>query len=68
MANYSMLKDYIAERGLKQRYIARGIGVSDKRMHDLLNGAQWKLSEVVNFCSFLGLTKKQREDIFFTVK
>jgi len=66
MANYLLLKELIADRGLKQRFIANGIGVSDKRMHELLNGGRWKLDEVVAFCKLLGLTKKQRDDIFFT--
>lgn len=63
--NYEELKRFIAERGLKQRYIARGMGISDKRMHDLINGGHWKLTEVIAFCSFLKLTRTQRDRIFF---
>lgn len=66
MADYEELKKLIAERGLKQRFIAQKIGVSDTRMHRLLTGGQWKLDEVVAICRLLSLTKKQRDDIFFS--
>ena len=65
MANCEMLKELIEERGLKQRYIAQKMGVSDKKMHELLNGGRWRLDEVVTFCTVMNLSKKQREEIFF---
>lgn len=65
MANCEMLKALIEERGLKQRFIAQRIGVSDKKMHELLNGGRWRLDEVVAICNVLNLSKKQREAIFF---
>lgn len=65
MANCEMLKALIEQRGLKQRFIAQKIGVSDTKMHKLLNGGRWKLDEVVAVCNVLNLNKKQREDIFF---
>lgn len=65
MANCEMLKALIEQRGLKQRFIAQKIGVSDKKMHELLNGGRWRLDEVVAVCNVLNLSKKQREDIFF---
>ena len=65
MANYEKLKALIEERGLKQRFIAQRIGVSDKKMHELLNGGRWRLDEVVAVCNVLNLNKKQREEIFF---
>lgn len=68
MANCEMLKALIEERGLKQRFIAQSIGVSDKKMHELLNGGRWRLDEVVAVCNVLNLNKKQREEIFFGQK
>ena len=65
MANCEMLKALIEQRGLKQRFIAQKIGVSDKKMHELLNGGRWRLDEVVAVCNVLNLNKKQREEIFF---
>lgn len=65
MANCEMLKALIEERGLKQRFIAQKIGVSDKKIHELLNGGRWRLDEVVAVCNVLNLNKKQREEIFF---
>lgn len=65
MANCEKLKALIEERGLKQRFIAQKIGVSDKKMHELLNGGRWRLDEVVAVCNVLNLNKKQREEIFF---
>lgn len=63
--NYELLKAFLAEKGMKQRFVAQGIGVSDKRMHDLLNGGRWKLPEVIAVCKLLNLTKRQRDEIFF---
>lgn len=68
MANCEMLKALIEERGLKQRFLAQSIGVSDKKMHELLNGGRWRLDEVVAVCNVLNLSKKQREEIFFGQK
>lgn len=65
MANCELLKALIEERGLKQRFIAQKMGVSDKKMHELLNGGRWRLDEVVAVCNILNLSKKQREEIFF---
>lgn len=65
MANCELLKALIEERGIKQRFLAQRIGVSDKKMHELLNGGRWRLDEVVAICSVLNLNKKQREEIFF---
>lgn len=63
--DYEELKRLIKERGLKQCFIAAGIGVSNKRMHELINGGRWRLDEVIAFCRFLKLTKPERERIFF---
>lgn len=65
MANCEMLKALIEERGVKQRFIAQKMGISDKKMHELLNGGRWRLDEVVSFCGIFNLSKKQREEIFF---
>ena len=65
MANCEMLKALIEQRGLKQRFLARQIGVSDTKMHKLLNGGTWKLSDVIAISEVLNLTKKQRDEIFF---
>jgi predicted XRE-type DNA-binding protein len=63
--DYEKLNELIAERGLKQRFIANGMGISDKRLSILLNGGCWRMKEVVSFCQLLKLTKRQRDEIFF---
>lgn len=65
MVNLDLIKAIIAERGLKQRFIAEKMGISDKRMSVLLNGGKWKLEEVIDFTKALSLSKKTRDDIFF---
>lgn len=64
MANTEALRSLIQERGVKQRFIAERMGVSDMRVHRLLNGSNWKLEEVVSFCQIFNLTQKQRKEIF----
>ncbi len=68
MVNYELLKALIEESGVTQRFLARKMGVSDKKIHELLNGGQWQLKHVVAFCNAMGLNKKQRDDIFFSQK
>ncbi len=68
MVDTEMLKALIEERGITQRFLARKMGVSDKKIHDLLNGGQWQLKHVVAFCNAMSLNKKQRDDLFFTQK
>lgn len=64
MANTEALRSLIQERGVKQRFIADKMGVSDMRVHRLLNGSNWRLEEVVAFCQIFNLTQKQRKEIF----
>lgn len=64
--NYEKLKSAVARSGLKRNYIAQKIGISDAVLSDKMNGrSQWKVSEAAAFCSALGLSRKQREEIFF---
>lgn len=65
--DYAKLKEAIAESGLKQTFIAKRIGLSDKAFHDRAVGVvRWKAPEIAAFCKVLRLNKKQRDSIFFT--
>ena len=65
--DYDKLNTVIDESGLKRNFIAQKIGVSQKVFHDRTSGiSEWKRSEVATFCNLLGLSKKQRDSIFFT--
>lgn len=65
--NIELLNKTIDESGLKRSYIARSIGLTEKVFHDRTSGiTQWKLKEIVAFCLLLRLSKRLRDNIFFT--
>jgi plasmid maintenance system antidote protein VapI len=66
MANNDLIKAYLAERGIKRRFVAQKMKISDKRLSVILNGGKWKLDEVISFTNALSLTKKQRDEFFFS--
>lgn len=64
MVNTEAILALIEQRGVKRRFIAQQMGISETRMHRLLNGWKWKLDEVVAFCRVMNLTRKQRDEFF----
>ena len=52
--------------GMKRSFIAKSIGLADSTLHDRIEGTTpWKVDEAQSFCELLGLTKRQRDEIFF---
>jgi len=64
--NYEKLRAAVSRSGMKQGFLAVKIGISDSTMHDKLNGTSaWKVTEAAAFSEALGLSRKQRDEIFF---
>ena len=64
--NYDKLRAVVMRSGMKQGFLAKKIGISDSAMHDKLTGkSAWKVTEAETFSEVLGLSRKEREEIFF---
>lgn len=67
MTDTSRLKEKIAERGLKQGFIAEKLGLTSYGFAKKLNNeSEFKASEIKILCELLSITSlKERESIFF---
>lgn len=66
MINLLQLNHIINNKGLKKKFLAEQLGISQNCIHSKLTGEnEFKLSEVSNLSKILHLTKKQRNEIFF---
>lgn len=64
--NYEKLTAAVSRSGMKQGFLAKKLGISDSAMHDKLNGkSAWKVTEAAAFSEAMGLTRRQRDEIFF---
>lgn len=67
MPNIDLLKKKIKESGMTMIAIAEKSGILRETLYNRLNGeGEFKVSEIVALTSVLGLTKKERDEIFFT--
>ena len=68
MTNTKLLEKAIERSGLKKGKIAEHLGISRAGLINLVNGrAEFKISQMLVLCNLLGLTKEERESIFFGV-
>lgn len=66
MTNTELLKQVIEESGMTMVAIARKSGILRETLYNRLStGGDFKASEIVGLTKALGLSRKQREDIFF---
>lgn len=70
MTNTILLRETIAESGLKLSYIAEKMGLSSYGFSKKLNGeTEFKASEIENLCSILQINDvSRRMSIFFAKK
>ena len=65
--NNNKIDELIKEKGVKKNFLAAKLGMSYPSLYKRLNGqADWKAGEVLTICKILGLSKQERQDIFFT--
>ena len=63
--NYEELFRVINESGLKKKAIATSLGLTPDGLYRRLSGkTRWRTEEIVALGDLLGLTKRQRNDIF----
>jgi len=64
--NYKKLQAAVQRSGMKRGFLAEKMGISDQVMSDRISGkSPWKVPEAAAFCEVLGLSKKERDEIFF---
>lgn len=66
MTNLKALKDSMKESGIPITTIAQRSGILRETLYNRLAGkSEFKASEIAALTLTLGLTRKQRDDIFF---
>lgn len=68
MTNTEMLKSAIDRKGLKQGYVAERLGITRQGfLKKLNNESEFKANEIQILHDLLGLSKSERDNIFFGV-
>lgn len=66
MTNTNMLRKKICECGITFTFLASRIGITRESLYmKLRNETEFKASEIVKVVDALGLTDKERNEIFF---
>lgn len=66
MTNTNMLRKKIRERGITFTFLASRMGITREALYlKMRNETEFKASEIVKVIDTLGLTDKERNDIFF---
>ena len=66
MTNTEMLRDAIKARGLKYNYVAEQLGITPYALQKKIdNKNDFWAREIYVLTSVLGLSRKERDDIFF---
>lgn len=69
MPNLQLLNQAIADRGLKQRFIAGKMGITEVTLSNKLNGnKEFTVNEANALSAILLLSRKERDSIFFDRK
>ena len=66
MTNTKLLRDIIAESGIKYKSLAKSVGITPYGLQKKIdNDNQFKAGEILTLSDELGLTTRQRDGIFF---
>ena len=66
MTNTVMLRDKLKKSGYKMKYVAAQLGVTYQGfLNKINNESEFKAGEIQTLYDLLGLTKDERENIFF---
>lgn len=67
MANVELLKEKIEESGMTITFIARKCGMSRETLYNRMEKPDFKASEIISLTKVLGLSKQDRDKIFFNL-
>lgn len=66
MTDTDMLNEKIAQRGVKKRYVAKALNISETSLRNkIYNRQDFRQGEIVAICETLGLSAAERNKIFF---
>ena len=66
MTNTAALLSWIHDHGYKLKFVAKTLGITYYGLKKKLdNQSEFKLSEIGKFMTVLGMTKRERDHIFF---
>lgn len=66
MTNTKLLKEAIENSGMSITFIADKIGISREGFYKKMNNlTEFKASEIMDFTEILGISKEERDCIFF---
>ena len=66
MTNVELLKEKIAQSGLKISFISESCGLSKQGFYNKMNGkTEFKQSEIATMKKILNLTNEDAEELFF---
>lgn len=66
MVNTVLLRTKVKDSGLKYKYVAKEMDISAYALQLKIDGEnEFLVSEVESLCKVLGLTNKEKDDIFF---
>lgn len=67
--NTQYLENKIRESGLKMKFIAESLGINLHSLRNkITNKTHFRSAEVFCLCYLLGITKEEKEAIFFAIK
>lgn len=66
MINSELFREIVKEKGFKYQFLAEGICVTPYALQKKIDNLnEFKGSEIAKLTKLLGITKTQRDDIFF---
>ena len=66
MVNTVLLRTKVKDSGLKYKYVAKKMDISTYALQLKIDGKnEFLVSEVESLCKMLGLTNKEKDNIFF---
>lgn len=69
MPSMKMLKKKISDSGMTVTAVCKNVGISRETFYNRLSGkGEFTASEIVAFTEVLHLSKKEREEIFLSIK
>lgn len=66
MTDIKILKRRMGDSGMSIVYIAEKAGISRETLYNRLKSGDFRLSEICALSKILNLSKKERDEIFFT--
>lgn len=62
----NLLKKVIKDKGMTVTSVAKKVGITRETLYNRMDSGDFRASEIVAITNVLSLTKKERDDIFFT--